>query len=509
MLEVICQIEYVEMQGLSCINKLGEILKKTTHMKLKLLVIFILFFNLSFSQSNVDTTQQKSNSIQSQQDIFDLKIEIDRLKNANKSQTEKVTEVEKSFKADGINQKNDLIDRMNLYLIFVGLIITLIGGAINFFGKEAIKKRVEEIISDTIAQNAETKIVEILNSKITTELIEASIKAKGQEEIEKLIATIKNDGDEVIKKLEEKGAEAIKLMLAPPPKLEKSIQNNELSDSEITNQNDILRANEFFKIAYENTRDQRIKIELYKNVLEILPNNAEALNNIAVSHINLYEVNDAIVALNKAIEINPNYLLAYVNRAKAFNLQDKFEEALNDLESAYKINPKFEYLYSTKGNILTKQGKFDEAEIELNKSVELNPNSPEAYFNRGFFYEERGEYEKSKADYKLAEDLGVENKAALYNNIAVLYRRTKEFDKAIEYIEKAKANNPNFPNIDGTLALIYADKNDNENFYKYLQIALEKGCPAWNYLHDPGFNKYRDTPRLNQLIEAYKKKYFA
>lgn len=478
-------------------------------MKIKLFPLFILFFSLSFGQSKTDNSQQKNNSIQTQQEFFDLKIEIDRIKNADKSQTEKVIEVEKSLKADGYTQKEDLIDRMNLYLFFVGLIIILIGAAINFFGKQAIKKRVEEIISDTIAQNAETKIIEILNSKITTELIEAIIKAKGQEDIDKLIAKIKNDSDEVIKKLEEKGAEAIKLMLAAPPKLEESNQNNELSDSEISKQNDVLRANEFFKIAYENTHDPRIKIELYKNVLEILPNNFDALNNIAVSHINLNEANDAIVALNKAIEINPNYFLAYVNRAKAYNLQDKFDEALKDLDSAYKINPKFEFIYSTKGNILTKQGKFEEAEIELNKSVQLNPNSPEAYFNRGYFYEERSEYEKSEADYKMAEDLGSDNKAALYNNMAVLYRRTKDLDKAIEYIEKAKANNPNFPNINGTLALIYADKNEDENFYKYLQIALEKGCPAWNYLHDPGFNKYRDTERLKKLIEAYKKKYFA
>ena len=97
----------------------------------------------------------------------------------------------------------------------------------------------------------------------------------------------------------------------------------------------------------------------------------------------------------------------------------------------------------------------------------------------------------------------------LYNNFAVLYRRKKEFDKAVKYLEKAREENPDFPNIDGTLALIYADKGERENFYKHLLIALEKGCPAWNYINDPGFDKFREEEKLNKLLESYKKKYAA
>ena len=105
--------------------------------------------------------------------------------------------------------------------------------------------------------------------------------------------------------------------------------------------------------------------------------------------------------------------------------------------------------------------------------------------------------------------MGFGNKALLYNNMAVLYRRLKQFDTAIEFIDKAKSFNPNFPNLDGTLALIYSDKGNDEKFYEHLKIALERGCQAWNYLSDPGFEKHRDSKRLKMLIEPYKKRYFA
>lgn len=476
---------------------------------IKILLILFFISSQNFSQNKPTVKSATEITRQPHQDDFELKMEIDRLKNENQNQTRELQKLEDKFKTDLESQKSDLIDRMNLYLFFLGIVIALIGSAINFFGKEAIKKRVEELISNTIQKHTEEKIVETLNSKITNELIEATIKTKSQDEIHSILESIKQDGKLVIKNLEEKGAEAIKAMLAAPPSIDKIELNNNLSDIEISKQNNKIRANEFFKIAYENTEDPRIKIELYKNVLEIEPNNFNALNNMAVSHINLNEYTEAIDALNKAIKINPNYLQAIANRAKAYNSLDKFEEALSDLDSAAKIDPTFEYIYSIKGNILTKQGKFEEAEVELNNSIQLNPNSSEAYFNRAYFYEERNEFDKSEADYKMAESLGIENKALLYNNMAVLFRRKKDFDKAIEYLEKGRSFNPDLANIDGTLALIYADKNDESNFYKYLQIALEKGCPVWNYLNDSGFDNYRNTDRLNKLLEVYKKKYFA
>ena len=181
------------------------------------------------------------------------------------------------------------------------------------------------------------------------------------------------------------------------------------------------------------------------------------------------------------------------------------EKALEDAEKAITINPKNEAAYATKGNVLTKLNKFIEAEESLNTAIELNPNSPFALFNRGYFYEERKLYAKSEADYIEAEKNGFPNKAWLYNNMAVLYRRQKRFSEAIDFIKKAREQNPDFPNLDGTLALIYADQGKDDDFYKYIISAMGKGCRVWNYLSDPGFDRYRNSNRLKTLIETYKK----
>ena len=292
----------------------------------------------------------------------------------------------------------------------------------------------------------------------------------------------------------------------------KKEKKNELTsnstDEEIQKAGSDSRVREFFDLAFTN-KDPLIQIELYKNVLEIEPNHVAALNNIGVAYNNAYNYKEAIIYLEKCIEQSPNYTLAYANLANSYNLLNELDKALELSSKAIEINPKIDWSYSVKGNILTKLGELDEAEQTFSKAINLNPNSPEAYFTRGFFFEETGEYKKSKDDYDTAKNLGFPNLAMLYNNYAVLFRRQKKFKKAIKYLEKARIENPNFPNIDGTLALIYADQNDRDNFYKYLLIALNKGCPVWKYLNDKGFDEYRNEDKLKALIDSYKSKYVA
>ena len=280
------------------------------------------------------------------------------------------------------------------------------------------------------------------------------------------------------------------------------------TDEEIRNANQLSRAREFFELAF-SSKDPLVQIELYKNVLELEPNYIEALNNIGVAYNNSYNYNEAIKYLTKCIELAPDYGLAYANRANSFNSLGEINKAIEDADQAIKNSPRHDFGYAIKGNILTKMSKLEEAEKIFGVAVNLNPQSPEAYFNRAFFYEQINEFKKSEEDYKVADKLGYSNKAVLYNNFAVLYRKQKKFNLAIEYLNKARHYNPNFPNIDGTLALIYADKKDKDKFYKYLRIALEKGCQAWNYLDDSGFDAFRNEEKLKKLLNSYKSKYVA
>jgi tetratricopeptide (TPR) repeat protein len=471
----------------------------------------ILLFSLTIFVSNGQTKEkiiESKNTISISKELFKIQFEQENIKKENENLKIEINTIHKEYKSELKEQKSELIERMNMYLIFLGIILSLIAWSINFFGKSAIKKRVEEIIQNTAESYAERKTNEVIEKKITKEYTESIIRTKGEPEIEKLLKELEERGKKVISDIRNKGDEVINSVWAAPPSLNEQKDLTSSTDNEIKKEKENIRADEFFNLAF-NTKDPKIRIELYKNVLELEPNNWNALNNIGVAYNDTYQYDKAIEVLNKAIEINNDFGLAYANRANSYNQQDEYEKSIYDANKSIDLNPKLEWPYAIKGNVLTKQGSFLEAQKTLSKAIKINPNSAVAHFNRGFFNEETRLYDQSLSDYLKAEELGYDNLAVLYNNLAVLYRRFKDFDKAIEYIEKAKNVNPDWPNIDGTLALIYADKGDDVNFYKNLKIALDKSCPVWNYLNDSGFDKYRDSPKLNKLIEPYKEKYYA
>jgi tetratricopeptide (TPR) repeat protein len=478
-----------------------------------LLILSISF--VSFGQTSIKPKNKIEISEVNESLDIKILIELEKIKTEKKHLEKEVSKLERLIEKEISStneklkeQKEDTKDLINIYVFFIGIVLALIGAAINFFGKIAIKKRVEQIIQNTAEEYAESKTNEVISQKVTDDYISKIIKKKGDAEIERLLNELKTKGNYTIESIKKKGNDIINSVWAAPPKHIETAIELDATDEEIKQKQENLRADEFFNLAF-NTKDHKIRISLYENVLELEPENYNALNNIGVAYNDLYKFKKAIEYLSKAIKLEPNNSLAFANRANSYNQLDEFDLSISDANKSIELNQKNEWPYAIKGNVLTKQQKFIEAEEILNKSIELNPKSAVAYFNRGYFNEETKRYDESISDYLKAEELGYLNLAFLYNNLAVGYRRIKEFDKAISYIQKAREVNPDWPNLDGTMALIYSDKGDKENFYKFLKQALDKGCPVWNYLSDYAFDPYRNEKRLEKLIEPYKKNYYA
>jgi len=173
--------------------------------------------------------------------------------------------------------------------------------------------------------------------------------------------------------------------------------------------------------------------------------------------------------------------------------------------NALALNPKNEYVLMNRALAFKDNKENSKAMDDLNNTIILNPNLAVAFFNRGYLNEEFGFYTQAIKDLDRASELGYPDKAGLYNNYSVAYRRSKNFEKAIEYVQLGLKNNPALFNLYGTLALIYSDQGDDENFYKYIEICLQKGCPIYKYLNnDPGFDRFKSTPRFVELLKKYK-----
>ena len=141
----------------------------------------------------------------------------------------------------------------------------------------------------------------------------------------------------------------------------------------------------------------------------------------------------AVADLDKAIEITPNFALAYFLRAlskynqikideiaqeplkgiadeakiKAMSRHSALSEVLTDWDKLIELQPRMAIAYYNKANTLLEMQDFAQAISLYNKAILLDPLMGEAYYNRGYIYLKMGNKEKGVADLSKAGELGV------------------------------------------------------------------------------------------------------
>jgi tetratricopeptide (TPR) repeat protein len=114
---------------------------------------------------------------------------------------------------------------------------------------------------------------------------------------------------------------------------------------------------------------------------------------------NYYKADEAILELNKAIELDPQYALTYSHRADAYKDKGQFQEALADYGKALELAPKYATAYLNRANLYAENSDFDRAIADYRRALEVEPANILAYYSRGNTYAKQGRYEQAIADY--------------------------------------------------------------------------------------------------------------
>jgi len=129
---------------------------------------------------------------------------------------------------------------------------------------------------------------------------------------------------------------------------------------------------------------------------------AEAFNLQGETNISKNLYNNAIKDFSRAIEINPNYVDALINRGSAYAKLGRFNDALMDFNHALKFEKKDAELFNKRGEIYLQNNMFDQAIKDFTSAVVLNPMFSDAYLNRGRAYSEKGMPEEAMTDFNQA-----------------------------------------------------------------------------------------------------------
>ena len=102
-----------------------------------------------------------------------------------------------------------------------------------------------------------------------------------------------------------------------------------------------------------------------------------------------------------AIVLNNQAVNAYTNRS---NSPDSVKKALTLLDNAIAKDPDYQLAYANKANYLNDQGNVTQALETLNAYLKRNPTEPYTILGAGMFYEKMGKKKEAMDYYKRAEE---------------------------------------------------------------------------------------------------------
>jgi tetratricopeptide (TPR) repeat protein len=102
------------------------------------------------------------------------------------------------------------------------------------------------------------------------------------------------------------------------------------------------------------------------------------------------DVNGAIIAFSRAIELDPQYFKAIVNLALMYDEQQKFSLAIETFEKAAEIEPQNPDVWSHLGNAYYGQGEYPKAMEYYRKALDIDPDSGHALYSMGVAFADAG-----------------------------------------------------------------------------------------------------------------------
>ena len=167
--------------------------------------------------------------------------------------------------------------------------------------------------------------------------------------------------------------------------------------------------------------------------------------------------NEAMVAFEQALEIDPGLAEAHLYIGNIFARQERHESAVEAYEKAVGIDSGFVEAYNNLGSVYAYTGRPEEAMEAYRKALSLNDRFYDARTNLGLLYAEAGRLKDAVDEYMMVirAEVGI---AEVHNNLGMVYLRQGRYEDARVQFQKAIGLRDDFPEAFNNLALTYGQE---------------------------------------------------
>jgi TolB-like protein/Tfp pilus assembly protein PilF len=278
-----------------------------------------------------------------------------------------------------------------------------------------------------------------------------------------------------------------------------------------------IRGRKYF--LYYHRRSTKYAIDMFSQAIKKDPEYALAYAGLADSYAQLYmyydknkeNLDQALIASQKALELDPELAEAHVSRGLAISQNMQYEEAEKEFETAIRLNPKLFDAYYLYGRTLKVQGKHKEAARLFEQASQVRP---EDYQTPSFLvtaYEDLNLEKKAvEANLRAVEvfkkhlELNPDDSRAL-NLGAFSLLKAGDKKMAVEWIERAVSLDPEETAIFYNAACFYSRLGNVEKALDYFEKTIDSGYSSREWIEsDSDLDLIRNHPRFKEIMKKLK-----
>ncbi len=226
-------------------------------------------------------------------------------------------------------------------------------------------------------------------------------------------------------------------------------------------------------------------------------------NNLGNSYSDVDDIESALLAFERAVEINPTLSESRANLANIYLKKGQVADAINEYHAALKINQNDAKTHNNLGNAYTQQGSLGYAVSEYTRSISLDPKFVDGYKNLALVYSKQERYGRAVAELKKAIILGLED-AGCYSQLGDIYSQKEDYEEAVKQYKKALIIKPDFLDAHYGLAICYSKMGMIEDEIQQYKMILAIKPDMLSALVNLG-NAYFGQDKYNVAIMHYKK----
>lgn len=251
-------------------------------------------------------------------------------------------------------------------------------------------------------------------------------------------------------------------------------------------------------------KNPKAAIVKYRDALDIKPDYLPARLALGLA---LLESGDRPAALSEILQTakaapndpSPWHLIGRIHAADR-----RFEDAAQALGKALQIEPGFAPALLDRADVYAEMGEDRKAVLDYEQAVKRNPRDSVSHVKLGMIHQRLGETKKATAAYRTALRLDP-NLAVACNNLAMILLRAKgDLDEALALSNRAVAASPQVPQFHDTLGAVHRARGDQAAAIAALRKATTlppQQAEIWFHLGQA----YEESGLRSDALAAYRK----